>query len=348
MADSKTPDSPRPISLALQGGGSHGALTWGVLERLSESDAIQIKAITATSAGAMNAVAFVAGMEEGGPAGARASLEGFWREVSRRGAPFRPTTRADLPGPLKAFSPWTPYNLMSMLTSVASPYELNPFDFNPLRDILSASVDFDLLPGAKIALHLAATNVETGRAKIFTGQEATLDATLASACLPHTFKAVEIDGVPYWDGGYMGNPSLFPLIYSDAPRDILLVMLNPFFRKGVPKTSGAIRDRLNEINFNSSLIGELRAIGFVQKLLDDDMLKDSKRDKYRHMLLHIIRGGPAICEYALETKYDTRWSFLTELRDTGRALADDWLTNCAQKVGVESSVDVRAEFLEET
>lgn len=319
-----------------------------MLERLSESDAIEIKAITATSAGAMNAAAYVAGMEKGGPAGARESLERFWHEISRRGSPFASSGMSELPAPLKVFSPWTPYNLMSMLTSVASPYELNPFDYNPLRDILDASVDFDLLPGAKIALHVTATNVETGRAKIFTGDELTLDATLASACLPHTFKAVEIDGVPYWDGGYMGNPSLFPLIYSKAPRDILLVMLNPFNRKGVPKTSGQIRDRLNEINFNSSLIGEIRAIGFVQKLLNENWLADRAQSQYRRLYLHVIRGGAAICEYGLETKYDTRWSFLTELRDTGRALADDWLANCAKKVGVESSVDIRAEFLDET
>ena len=339
-------DKRRPISLALQGGGAHGALTWGVLERLSESPEIDVRAITATSAGAMNAVAFAAGLAKGGPACARETLEKFWREVSTRSAPFAAIRSADLPTPMKAFTPWTPYNMLSALSSVASPYDLNPFDYNPLRDALSAAIDYEAVRSSGIDLYLAATNVETGRARVFTGDEVSLETTLASACLPQTFKAVEIDGVPYWDGGYMGNPSLFPIIYSDAPRDILLIMLNPFQRTGTPKTAGAIQDRLNEINFNASLIGELRAIGFVQKLLDENWLADRARGRYRRLFLHLIRGGSAICEFGLETKYDTRWPFLQELRSRGRKLAEDWLGSCFQKVGQESSVDIRAEFLE--
>jgi len=228
---------------------------------------------------------------------------------------------------------------------MASPYQLNPFDVNPLREAIASTVDFEAARASGIALHLAATNVETGRARVFTGNEITLDATLASACLPQTFKAVEIGGEAFWDGGYMGNPSLFPLIYSDAPKDILLVMLNPLGRAGVPKTAGAIQDRLNEINFNSSLIGELRAIGFVQKLLNENLLVEDKRGDYKELYLHLIRGGAAICEYGLETKYDTRWPFLLELRERGRALADEWLEMCADKVGEVSSVDIGAEFL---
>lgn len=339
---SKRQSKPKPISLALQGGGSHGALSWGVLERLSEGSEVEIKAITATSAGAMNAVAFAAGMAKGGPAGARENLECFWREVSDRSKPFAAIRGSDLPEPFKAFSP---FNMLAMLSSMASPYDLNPFDFNPLRDAIKASVDFDAVRESGIKLHLAATNVETGRARIFTGDEITIDATLASACLPQTFKAVEIDGEPYWDGGYMGNPSLFPLIYSDAPKDILLVMLNPLKRLGVPKTAGAIQDRLNEINFNSSLIGELRAIGFVQKLLDDKLLAEEKRGDYKRLYMHLISGGKAICEYGLETKYDTSWSFLQELRERGYHMADQWLKECGNKVGKASSIDIKAEFL---
>ena len=345
MTKQKATTKPKPISLAPQGGGSHGALTWGVLERLSEANEIDIKAITATSAGAMNAVAFAAGMAKGGAKGARESLEGFWREVSTRSAPFAAIRGPNVPAPLKALSPWTPFNMLSMLSSFASPYDLNPFDYNPLKDALAKAIDYDAVRASGITLHLAATNVESGRARVFTGDEVNLETTLASACLPQTFKAVEIDGEAYWDGGYMGNPSLFPLIYSDAPHDILLVMLNPFRRAGIPKTAGAIQDRLNEINFNSSLIGELRAIGFVQKLLDDNMLVEDKRGNYRQLYLHTISGGGAICEYGLETKYDTRWPFLLELRERGRALANEWLNVCGPKVGRESSVDIASEFL---
>lgn len=346
MTKSKTSSTAGPISLALQGGGAHGALTWGILERLCESDKIDIKAITATSAGAMNAMVFATGLAQGGTKGARENLEAFWRKVSRLGRAFDPLGASNLPKPLQAFSPWKPYNVMTWLTSVASPYELNPFDYNPLRQALAETVDPDAVRETGIAIHLAATNVETGRARIFTDEALSLEATLASACLPQTFKAVEIDGTPYWDGGYMGNPSLFPLIYSDAPKDILLIMLNPFERKGVPKTAGQIRDRLNEINFNSSLIGELRAIGFVQKLLDENLLEDEARGQYRRLHLHLIRGGAHICEYGLETKYDTSWAFLTELRETGHDLAETWLADCAEKVGQESSVDIRSEFLD--
>ena len=343
MARKPRSASAKPISLALQGGGAHGALSWGVLETLAQSKAIDIKAITATSAGAMNAVAFAAGMAKGGPQGAIEGLEAFWREVSKRSAPY---SRLKTPAALKAMLPWSPFNLMSAMTAIASPYDLNPFDLNPLRDAVEASIDFDAVRASGIALHLTATNVETGRARVFTGAEITIDSVLASACLPQTFRAVEIDGAPYWDGGYMGNPSLFPLIYSDAPKDILLVMLNPLSRAGVPKTASEIQERLNEINFNASLLGELRAISFVQKLLDGHMLASDAQGKYRRVFLHIIRGGAAICDFPLESKYDTDMKFLSELRGRGVRLATRWLDECVKHVGKESGFDIRSEFLE--
>lgn len=345
MDKKPTSKGAKPISLALQGGGAHGALSWGVLDRLASSDQVDVKAITATSAGAMNAVAFAAGMAKGGAAGAQAGLEAFWTEVSKRSAPY---SKLKTPEILKPLMPWSPSNLMSVMTAIASPYDLNPFDLNPLKDAVEASIDFDAVRESGIALHLAATNVETGRARVFTGDEINVDAVLASACLPQTFKAVEIEGAPYWDGGYMGNPSLFPLIYSDAPKDILLVMLNPLSRAGVPKTAGAIQERLNEINFNSSLLGELRAIGFVQKLLDDNMLADGARGEYRRLFLHIIRGGAAMCDLELETKYNTDLTFLQSLRERGAGLAETWLGESVKHVGKKSSVDIRTEFLEES
>eukprot|EP00903_Cladosiphon_okamuranus_P002902 g2900.t1 len=338
----KTKD--RSISLALQGGGAHGAFTWGVLDRLIEEPGLQIKAITATSAGAANAVAFTAGFAQGGEDGAKENLERLWRTVSQKGAPFSAFSWSN--SPLAAL-PFGPLHLAMAFTSVASPYEFNPFDINPLRDALDEAIDFDAVRAAPIDLFLSATNVETGRVKVFQDAEISRDAVLASACLPQTFRAVEIDGNAYWDGGYMGNPSLFPLIYAKAPRDVLLVLLNPISRLGVPKRVPEIMDRLNEISFNASLIGELRAIAFVQKLLDDGMLKEPLMKKYRRLTIHALRGGQVLQDLSLQTKYDTSWAFLTDLRDKGRAEADRWLGSCAQYLGSgQSSVDLQAEFLQ--
>ncbi len=336
---------PQSISLALQGGGAHGAFTWGVLERLADEPGLDVKAITATSAGATNAAAFAAGYARDGAEGAKANLEKLWRTISTKGAPF--TAFSWSQSPLTAM-PFSPVQMGLALTSIASPYEFNPFDFNTLRDALDETVDFEAARASPIELFLSATNVESGRVKVFSGDEVSRDAVLASACLPQIFRAVEIDGNAYWDGGYMGNPSLFPLIYADAPRDVLMVLLNPISRLGVPRRVPQIMDRLNEISFNASLIGELRAIAFVQKLLDDGMLKEPLVNKYRRLTIHAIRGGQVLRDLSLQTKYDTSWTFLTGLRDQGRAEADRWLSTCARHLGTgESSVDLRQEFLED-
>lgn len=333
------------ISLALQGGGAHGAFTWGVLDRLVEEPGLDIKAITATSAGAMNAVAFAAGLATGGSDGARETLERFWRIVSQRGAPFSAFSWAN--SPFSAL-PFGPFHAAMAFTSIASPYEFNPFDLNPLRDALDEGIDFDAVRAAPLDLFLSATNVESGRVKVFQGDEISRDAVLASACLPQTFRAVEIDGQAYWDGGYMGNPSLFPLIYAKAPRDVLLVLLNPISRLGVPKRVPEIMDRLNEISFNASLIGELRAIAFVQKLLDDGMLKQAVKNDYTRLTIHALRGGQVLRDLSLQTKYDTSWAFLTELRDKGREEAEQWLNGCAGHLGTgHSTVDLKKEFLQD-
>ena len=334
----------RSISLALQGGGAHGAFTWGVLDRLIEEPGLTIEAITATSAGATNAVAFAAGLAQNGADGAKHSLERYWRTVSQKGAPFSAFSWAK--SPLTAL-PFGPFQAAMAFTSIASPYEFNPFDLNPLRDALDETIDFAAVRDAPIDLFLSATNVESGRVKVFQGDEISRDAVLASACLPQTFRAVEIDGEAYWDGGYMGNPSLFPLIYADAPRDVLLVLLNPISRLGVPRRVPEIMDRLNEISFNASLIGELRAIAFVQKLLDDGMITQPAVNKYKRLNIHAVRGGQALRDLSLQTKYDTSWTFLTELRDKGRAEAETWLRGCAKHVGTgTSSIDLQKEFLE--
>lgn len=324
----------RPVSLALQGGGAHGAYTWGVLDRLLEDERLEIKSISATSAGAMNAVAYASGMVAGGAEGARAALEALWKAVSDAGAGMNVFGAAGL-------------QIASAIQSFASPYDLNPFNFNLLRRVVEREIDFEAVRASGFNLFISATNVESGRVKVFSGEEITPDAVLASACLPQTFQAVEIDGQGYWDGGYMGNPSLFPLIYSGAPQDVLLVLLNPLVRPGIPKRAAEIQERLNEISFNASLIGELRAIAFVQRLLDEGMLKEAMIKKYRRLNVHAIRGGRDLINYGLATKYDTRWRFLTELRDLGRIAADQWLADCAKDLGTQkSSFDIRKEFLE--
>jgi len=336
--------SARPISLALQGGGAHGAFTWGVLDRLVEQRDLDVRAITATSAGAMNAVAFAAGLAEDGPDGARSSLERFWRTISEKGTPFAAFSWAS--SPFTAL-PFGPFQAAMAFTSIASPYEFNPFDINPLRDALDEAINFDAVRTAPIDLFLSATNVETGRVKIFSGEDISRDAVLASACLPQTFRAVEIAGQAYWDGGYLGNPSLFPLIYAEAPEDVLLILLNPISRLGLPRRVPEIMDRLNEISFNAALIGELRAIAFVQKLLDEGMLQPAMKNKYRRQTIHALRGGEILRDLSLQTKYDTSWSFLTGLRDMGRDAAETWLSDCAHYLGTgRSSINLREEFLE--
>ena len=328
---------PRQLSLALQGGGAHGAYTWGVLDRLIEEEDLEISAISATSAGAMNAVAFAAGMAENGAQGAKDRLEALWKDVSRS---------SNRLAPYGALSPIV-FAYASAISSMASPYDLNPFNVNPLRDVLERTIDFSKVEASGIELFLSATNVESGHAKVFSDGEISIDAVLASACLPQTFQAVEIDGQAFWDGGYMGNPSLFPLIYSGAPRDVLLVMLNPIRREGIPKRAGEIQERINEISFNAALIGELRAIAFVQRLIDTGMLKEPMMKKYRRLNIHAIRGGQDLLEFSLRTKYDTSWDFLTKLRDIGRAAAGKWLEECADHIGTNvSNIDLRQEFFE--
>ncbi len=326
-----------PLSLALQGGGAHGAFTWGVLDQLLEDGRFNLSAITATSAGAMNAVALASGLAKGGADGARESLSNFWRAISEE------TSRYVMPGSVNPVA----FAYLTALQSLASPYDLNPFDINPLRDVLTRQIDFDAVRASGLTLFVSATNVETGKPRIFETKDLNADAVLASACLPQTFKAVTIDGSSYWDGGYVGNPSLYPLIYSKAPPDVLMVILNPLARKGVPKRAEEITDRINEISFNATIVGELRAIAFVQRLIDEGALKEPMLKKYKRLNLHAIRGGAELVDLAFSTKYETQWNFLKSLRERGRAAASTWLTDCAQHVGTkESAFDVRKEFLE--
>lgn len=344
------PIKPRPISLALQGGGSHGAFEWGVIERLLEEDTLEIKAVTAASAGAMNAACLVSGLASGGREGAKACLAGFWRKASnsdsRNGTIFGDSgvwTAMMRPDWLKATPAW---RWAESLGSTFSPYEFNPFNLNPLKDVLENTVDFEAIRShGEVALFVAATGVRTGKAQVFRREELTVDHLLASACLPTLFHAVEIDGEPYWDGGYLANPPLWPLFYADTPDDVMLVTLNPFVREETPKSPGEIMDRLNEITFNAALSAELRAVAFVQKLLDDGLLKDNARGRYRRMFVHAITADGALDDLSMASKFNTDWAFLNDLRERGRKAADTWLESNLKLVGVQSSVDLKAEFL---
>jgi NTE family protein len=338
--------TPRPISLALQGGGSHGAFEWGVIERLLEEDGLEIGAVTGASAGAMNAVVMADGLAEGGKPAAIRKLETFWRGVGNS----HRSVFGDLGVWSAAFNPdwWRNTPAFSWMQGVAgsmSPYDFNPFNLNPLHDVLEACVNFKAVrERSTLPLFVSATAVKTSESRVFKRQELTARHIMASACLPQLFQAVEIDGEPYWDGGYLANPPLWPLFYADTPDDILIVSLNPFERDAVPKSPAEILDRLNEITFNASLVAELRAIGFVQKLLDEGLLKDHARGRYRRMLVHAITADGRLDDLTMASKFNTDWSFLSDLRGRGRAAAQDWLSANLAQIGIASTVDLQRPF----
>ncbi|POF32624.1 patatin-like phospholipase family protein [Roseibium marinum] len=334
--------APKKINLALQGGGAHGAFTWGVLDWFLEDNRFVIDAITGTSAGAMNAVVLVSGMEAGGEAGARESLENFWYEVSRQ-AQFSPIQRSPLDVLLGQWSlDFSPsYLYFDVMSRFASPYELNPFNVNPLRDVVANIVDFDRVHNCDaVKLFVSATNVFTGKIRIFTHKEVTLDAVMASACLPHLYQAVEIDGEPYWDGGYMGNPPLYPLFYETGTPDVVLIQINPVERREVPKSAREILNRVNEISFNSTLLRELRAINFVTRLIEEGKLSP---EDYMKVHMHRI-SAVELKPLQASSKLNAEWSFLTELRDIGRKTAREWLDRHYDDIGKRSTIDLQAEY----
>ena len=345
------------MNLALQGGGAHGAFTWGVLDALLEDGRIDIEGVSATSAGSMNAVMMAQGLKAGGRDAARELLSTFWHRVARAGNVFSPAqvSAADKVHEYNPYlaslmrwsiNPSAAYGSLAALSSPLSPYQFNPYDLNPLRDIVEDLVDFDAVRSCKEAkLFITATNVETGQPRIFTTSEITADVVMASATLPTIYKAVKIGKSHYWDGGYMGNPSLWPLFYKAETKDILLVHVNPITRKDVPKDAMSIENRVNEITFNASLIHELRAIAFVQKLLADGMLKDEFQPLYKDIRLHAIRAEDAMSSLLVASKFDTSWPFLQKLKDFGRDHAQMWLKSHFDDVGVQSSIDIQAEYL---
>ena len=325
------------IDLALQGGGSHGAFTWGVLDRLLEEPWLQIAAISGTSAGAMNAAVLADGWTEGGAEGARNALDKYWQRVSRAAA-FSPLQRSPFDRIMGRWSLDTSpaYVVMDLMSRVLSPYDLNPLDLHPLRSILAESVDFNRLVRSPIKLFITTTNVRTGRGRIFRNGEITADVLLASACLPTMFRAIEIDGEVYWDGGYTGNPTITPLIRESDAHDTILVQINPRERPDIPRSATDILNRLNEISFNSPLMKELRMIGLLRQVADPGTGEGAR---WAQMRTHRIMTDMLV-QVGASSKLNAEWDFVTMLRTEGCRAASEFLDTNGDALGKRSTADL--------
>jgi len=333
--------NPLLIDLALQGGGSHGAFTWGVLDRLLEEDWLAIEAVSGTSAGAMNAAVLADGFAAGGREGARAALTKFWRAVSDAAA-FSPLKR----GPLDVmFDRWTldsspAYVAMDIMSRLFSPYDMPFGGKNPLEDILAGTIDFERLAAAPIKLFITATNVRTGRGRVFRNAEISPKVLMASACLPQMFQAVEIDGDGYWDGGFGGNPTMTPLIKECVSDDTILIGINPVERPGIPRTARDILNRLNEVSFNAVLLKELEMMAMLRRGAQKarDAYNDPIAAHWAEMRMHLVNSD-LVTALGASSKLNAEWPFLTMLRDEGRRAADAFLREKGHNLGTASSMD---------
>jgi NTE family protein len=329
--------SPVLVDLALQGGGSHGAFTWGVLDRLLEEPWLHIEAISGTSAGAMNAAVLADGWLAGGADGARKALDRYWQRVSHAAA-FSPLQRSPMD---RLLGRWTldtspAYVAMDLASRLLSPYDINPAGFNPLRRILAESIDFDRLNRSPIRLFITATSVRTGRGRIFRNGEITPDVLLASACLPTMFAAIEIDGEPYWDGGYAGNPTITPLVRESDAHDTILVQINPPERHEIPRSATEILNRLNEISFNSPLMKELRMIALLRQVADPGTGEGAR---WAQMRTHRIRSD-MLAQFGASSKLNGEWDFVSMLRTEGLRAAGEFLDTSADDLGKRSTADL--------
>jgi len=347
----RAPEKPAPsnvkrINLALQGGGAHGAFTWGVLEHLLSDERLAIEGISGASAGAVNAVMLADGLARGGRAEAEKRLADFWRAVSSTGN-LPPVQRAVMER-LLSFMPLEGSPVQAWFDALSryfSPYDVNPLNINPLKDLIDRFVDFDALRNfADLQIFISVTNVQTGRIRVFSREKITADVVMASACLPLLFRAVEIDGVPYWDGGYLGNPPIFPFFGTTSTEDVLVVQINPLIRHKTPTSSTEIMNRINEITFNSSLLSEYRAIEFVARLIDQGRLpRGTGPGEYRRINVHRILLDRFGSHLDAASKLSTDYDFFEVLRVDGRRAARRFLDEHFDDIGVRSTVDLRAE-----
>lgn len=335
------------IDIALQGGGAHGAFTWGVLDRLLEDKYLRIDGISGTSAGAMNAVVLADGFSRGaGAPGAQRALRAFWRAVSAAST-FSPLQRTLLD---RLMGRWSldhapGYLLLQLAGNVLSPYEFNPLNINPLRDLLGHLVDFDRVRAcSELNVFVSATHVRTGKARIFRRHELDADKVMASACLPQLFQAVEIDGEAYWDGGYMGNPALFPLINETDAHDLIIIQINPIVRDALPRSATEIMNRLNEITFNASLVREISSILLLKNLVDEEHVE---RVRYTDMRLHRISADAVLPHLSVSSKLNVEWKFLEYLHQKGYDAAERWLASHSDKLGRESTLDLSSIYYSE-
>jgi NTE family protein len=341
---STTPPPPKRVNLALQGGGAHGAFTWGVLDRLLQDTRLEFEGISGSSAGAINAAVMAQGLMEGGREAARAKLRDFWHRVSARQL-LSPLAATPFERALYGYDlSWSMgYQLFEQVTRLFSPYQFNPLDLNPLRDVLDQTIDpARLRRSDAVKLFVSATNVQTGKARVFRHDEISLDVLMASACLPFLFRAVHIEGEDYWDGGYLGNPALWPMFHTCGSSDIVLVAINPIARPALPITAPDILNRLNEISFNSALVAEIRAIEFVQRLLDEGRVEDGR---YKRLFMHVIEDEVHMQAHNVSSKFNADLGFLTSLFERGREAADAWLAASFDRIGHAATVDLRARYL---
>jgi NTE family protein len=337
--------APKSINLALQGGGAHGAFTWGVLDHLLEDERLTIEGISGTSAGAINAVMLADGLRRGGPREAQKRLADFWRAASL-GGDLPPLQRAVV-GRLFSLLPGedTPsFNWLSAWAQYLSPYDANPLNINPLKDLVERFVDFDGLRADPRPIFIAATNVQTGALHVFPRDKISAEAVMASACLPAMFRAVEIDGIAYWDGGYLGNPVLTPFFRATQSEDVLIVQINPLVRRKLPTSTREIVARVNEITFNAPLLSELRAIKFVNRLIDRGRLpRGTGQDEYRRLHVHRIVLEGLGERFSSATKLRNDYDSFQLLRKLGQRAARRFLEAHYAAIGIESSIDLKAE-----
>jgi NTE family protein len=334
----------KKLNLALQGGGAHGAFTWGVLDRLLEETDLEIVGVSGTSAGAVNGACLIYGLTQGGNGAARDVLSGFWRKnsESQQYSPLQPTVLDKMVSNGNiVFNPF--FLFFSMISKSLSPYQWNPLMKNPLRDLLLDVIDFDAIQKERRRkLFLTATNIRTSKVKIFHNPEITVDAVCASACLPHLFQAVEIDGEFYWDGGYIGNPAMFPLFEQTQCTDLMLIQIDNIDYNKAPTKMSEIIDRATDISFNSSLMSEMRAIDFVTKIIEKGFDDDGRLIKTN---IHYISTGDLMNHYSGSSKLNVDWDWLIFLRDNGRSKADEWIRENYEKIGKRSSCDINCIFL---
>jgi NTE family protein len=341
----------RRINLALQGGGAHGAFTWGVLDRLLQDESIEIAGISGTSAGALNGAALKAGLLMGGREAARENLDWLWAQVGAVGdmrMVHWMNALWPLPGIVSQFaSDLVPFSMAEAASLVFSPYDYGPFYTNPLRRVAERFHYHHVCHTSGPALHISATNVRTGKIQVFSEAAITADVILASACLPTVFQAVEIKDPKtgrtdaFWDGGYTGNPALFPLFAMGLPPDIVVVNINPLERERIPRTPQEIQDRINEISFNSSLLRELRAIQFVKELIANGKVD---RGEMKDVFIHLVADDKLMNELTATTKLLPSADLLFRLKEAGRVAAEVFLERDGAKLNKKSSVDLEKLF----